>query len=492
MINSIKHFEEESISIFEKLEDDFFKHPEKMAEYIKSITKELHKIGILMIQESLEQMNQQLKDSGKRTTGWYVEKDSRKQLVTSLGTVNFTKTLFKNRETGKREYLLDRVLGLEKHERITEDAVEKMLEEAVQTSYRRGGEESCLEGNVSKQTVKTKLHSLKFPKTINEPEMKKEVEYLYLEADEDHVSLQFREHKGDLSESGNGGKKNCLITKLVYVHEGIEREAPKSKRYKLVNPHYFCRVCDGKENEAFWDEIYEYINSHYQLEKVKKIYLNADGGRWIGTARTRIKGLTYVLDEFHLQKYLIRLSSHMKDSTDDAYKELRRAIRRGTKADFFEIVERLKNALPEESVETGTRRLEQSRDYILENWGAARMRLMHKDGVIGSSTEGHVSHVLSSRMSSRPMGWSRKGAGKMAQLRAYYYNGGDMLNLVRYQKAELPKAAGYEQEKLLPAQIFRSEKNKHGILGKYLETITHSVSLNTKKKIYFNEHIWGL
>ena len=108
----------------------------------------------------------------------------------------------------------------------------------------------------------------------------------------------------------------------------------------------------------------------------------------------------------------------MKDSADDAYRELRRAIRRGTKADFCEIVERLKNALPEESVETGTRRLEQSRDYILENWGAARLRLMHKDGVIGSSTEGHVSYVLSTRMSSRPMGWSRKGAAKMAQLRA--------------------------------------------------------------------------
>ena len=492
MIKSIKHFAEESISIFEKLEDDFFKHPEKMAEYVRGITRELHKVGLLMIQESLEQMNQQLKDSGKRLTGWYVEKDSQKQLVTSLGTVHFTKTLFKNRETGKREYLLDRILGLEKHERITEDAMAAMLEEAVQTSYRRGGEESSLEGTVSKQTVKAKLHDLKFPKDTKGPEKKKEIEYLYIEADEDHVSLQFRERKGDLVESSNGRKNNSLITKLVYVHEGIEPEAPQSKRYKLINPYYFCRVCDGKDNEAFWDEIYEYLNAHYELENVKKIYLNADGGGWIEAARTRIKGLSYVLDEFHLQKYLIRLISHMKDSADDALRELRRAIRVGTKADLCEIVERLKNALPEESVESGTRRLEQSRDYILENWGAARLRLMHKDGVIVSSTEGHVSHVLSSRMSSRPMGWSRTGAGKMAQLRAYYYNGGDMLELVRYQKAELPKAAGCEQEIILSAQMFKNEKNRHGKLGKYVDAMTHRVSSITKKKIYFNEHIWGL
>lgn len=51
------------------------------------------------------------------------------------------------------QYLLDRVLGLEKHERMTEDAMAAMLDEAVQTSYKRGGEESSLEGTVSKQTV---------------------------------------------------------------------------------------------------------------------------------------------------------------------------------------------------------------------------------------------------------------------------------------------------------------------------------------------------
>ena len=121
MIKSITHFAEESINIFEELEDEFFKHPEKMAEYVIGITKELHKIGLLMIQESLEEMNQQLKVSRKRRNGWIVEKDTLKQLITSLGTVHFTKTLFTNKETGEMEYLLDRVLGLEKHERISKN-----------------------------------------------------------------------------------------------------------------------------------------------------------------------------------------------------------------------------------------------------------------------------------------------------------------------------------------------------------------------------------
>lgn len=66
-----------------------------------------------------------------------------------------------------------------------------------------------------------------------------------------------------------------------------------------------------------------------------------------------MQGVSYVLDEFHLQKYLIRLISHMKDSADDAYRELRKAIRRGTKAEFCEIVEKLKGALPKGSEEIG-------------------------------------------------------------------------------------------------------------------------------------------
>ena len=102
--------------------------------------------------------------------------------------------------------------------------------------------------------------------------------------------------------------------------------------------------------------------------------------------------------------------------------------------------------------------MENAREYILSNWSAAKLRLKHKDGVKGSSTEGHVSHVLSSRMSSRPMGWSKKGAEKMSKLRAYQLNGGNMLDLVRYQTKEYSKAAGAEYDVLSSSQIITSEK----------------------------------
>ena len=144
MIKSIRYFEEECINKFEKLEDNFMKEPSKLAEYVVGLTEELHNLGLRMIQESLEQMDEMLNKSPKRLQHWVVESHGTKKLTTSLGDVNFRKTLFTNKETGTSEYLLDRIIGLERNERITEDAEAKMLKEAVQTSYRRGGEETGL------------------------------------------------------------------------------------------------------------------------------------------------------------------------------------------------------------------------------------------------------------------------------------------------------------------------------------------------------------
>ena len=489
MINSIRYFEENSIKRFEELENEFMKNPTCMAEYVMGIAEEGNRFLLRMIQETLESMNQMIIESPLRKRHWNIECHSEKQLTTSVGDVTFTKTLFVNKESGKSEYLLDRLLGLEKHERVTEDAVAKMLLEAVQTSYRRGGEECSLLSEVTKQTVKNKIHQLEFPRNHETAVPKKVVEYLYIEADEDHVSLQFREKKGDLTENEKHQKNNCLISKLVYVHEGIERESPKSKRHRLINPYYFCRVCSGKENEKFWDEVYEYIVNHYDLRYVKKIYINGDGGSWIRSGMKRIAGMTYVLDGFHLEQYLTKLTSHMQDSRDDAKDELRKIIRRKSKKEFKRKAEELKGYLKDD---TGLKRMEEAEEYILSNWMAARVRLLHQNGVKGCSTEGHVSHILSARMSSRPMGWSKKGASKMSQLRAYHLNGGDMLELVRFQEQEVPKAAGDEYRVISAEEILRSEKRRHGELGKYMETITHHVSLDTKKKVYFQSHLWGL
>lgn len=491
MVKSIQHFSDISIGVFQKLQEKFYEDPTDMASFIYGISDELRSLGVQMIKETLEEIDQQLRKSGKRKLSWVIEKNCHKKLVTSLGAVDFTKTLFTNKESGEMMYLLDQILGLDPHTRLTEDAEARLLKEAVQTSYRRGGEESTIsEDSVSKEAVKDRLHSLEIPDEWEKPETKRVVDYLYVEADEDHVALQFREKKGDLEKNASGQKNNTLISKLVYVHEGIEADAPKGKRHHLKNPRYFADVCGDGENDTFWDRIYQYICDTYDMDKIKRIYLSADGGGWIKSGMKRIDGLIFVMDEFHLSKYLIRLTSHMKDSTGDARRELCDALRHGTKQEFNEIVDRLRDCLPDES---GVARIEEARAYFLNNWLPARRRMLHQDGVIGCSAEGHVSHILSSRMSSRPMGWSRIGAKKMTQLRAYYQNGGDMLELVRKQAEGLQKAAGADNEVIYSAsEMIAAERKNQKANGGYVEKMQASIPTGARKYIHLEKFIWDM
>lgn len=487
MQNSIAKFLDTGIKKLMKAAEDFAIHPEELAEFIMNIGNETNRLALDLIGETLSSRDSMLRESIKRKAVWSIIKRDPKEMITSIGTVKYEKTLFINKKTGERRYLLDDILGLDSHERISEDALAKMFEEAAQTSYEKAGIETCSNNDrVSRQTVKNHLHGLKFPEPESSAE-KKVVEYLYIDADEDHISLQFQDRKGDLEPDVRGYKNNCVLGKLVYVYEGIEKEAPKSNRHRLVGRHYFSGVYEEKMNARLWEEIERYLQGHYDLEKVKRIYLNADGGGWIKGGKSRINGLVTVLDEFHLSQYLLKMTGHMLDDAEEARKELKRLIKCGTKDRFREY---LKTLVAYGETESAQKRIQESGEYILNNWMAARIRLTKHEEIKGCSAEGHVSHVLSARMSSRPMGWCRKGADKMCHLRAYYLNGGNMLELVRYQKKELPAAAGMEQDRILSAKdVLHSEKNRNGELGKYVDAMRATLSLNTREKLYFRSHI---
>ena len=82
---------------------------------------------------------------------------------------------------------------------------------------------------------------------------------------------------------------------------------------------------------------------------------------------------------------------------------------------------------------------------------------------------------------------------KMAELRAYYYNGGDMLELVRYQKEILPKAAGCENVIASCSQLLVQERKHRRDLGVLADIPIYSIPYPKIKKIAnFKDHIYGL
>ena len=485
MYNSIQHFIEKGTKDLEKVFIDYSTDLTKIAEMVYGVKDGVVNLGLSIIAEELEMYDEHLRKSTDRKKNWQIVRRDVTTLLTSLGSVVYHKTLFKNKQTGKSEYLLDRYMNLDKHTRITEDAEAKILEEAVETSYRKGGENASISSeNVSKETVMNKLHTLEFP----QPDMpceKKTISYLYIDCDEDHVSLQYLKKKGDI---GKRRHVNTIMPKIVYVYEGVTNE---NGRNELINVRYFGGVYEGSDgNRMLWDEVWNYIDGTYDTERIKKIFINGDGAAWIKSGARLINKAKFVLDKFHMHKYIIGATSHLLDSVEDARSEIYRAIHERRKWYAEDIFNRIIN-VTEESSKRKT--VEAAKTYILENWSGIMEQFKDKDAEIECSAEGHVSHIFADRMSSRPLGWSKTGADKMARLRVYYYNKGDMLELVRYQRQELKQAAGAETPTFSACDILAMENAHKRRLGSLADIPVYTIPYPQIKKIAnFKDHIWGL
>ena len=484
MIKSIQQFCQDGVNNLEKVMVDYSSDMTKIAEMVQGVTKGVVELGLSIIAEEWESYDELLRKRKDLRPEWYVVRRDENTLLTSLGSVRYHKTLFKNKVTGEYEYLLDRIMGLEKHARLTEDAEAQLLKEAVQTSYRRGGESASISGDaVSKETVMNKIHALHFPKAEPQKE-KKTLKYLYIDADEDHVSLQYINEKGDIKKP----RTNTIMPKLIYVYEGITNE---NGRNELINKRHFGGVYEGgKEIEQLWKEVWDYIEASYDINAIKKVYINGDGAAWIKSGQKVIPKGKFVLDRFHMHKYIIGATSHLKDSVEDARSELYRAVYKKQKKDAEKVFEKILGVTEGEGKQ---KTVEAAKTYILENWAGIMQWVKDKNKEIECSAEGHVSHILADRMSSRPLGWSKTGADKMSRLRIYERNGGSMLELVRFQKKELPLAAGCEEVIYSCEQMLAAERKNRKRLGTLADISIYSIPYPKIKKIAnFKDHIYGL
>lgn len=485
MINSIQHFQQEGIKKLAKIFEEYSHDLSQMAEMVYGVTEEVTKFGCSMIAEEWESYDEILRGRKDLRKGWYIVRKDETTITTSLGDVTYNRTLFRNTKTGSSCYLLDKLLEIEPHTRMSEDAIARMLEEAADSNYRKGGANASISGSImSKETVMNKLHAMEFPKILHEGE-KKEAETLYIDADEDHVSLQYLEKKGDIKKPRN----NTVMPRLAYVYEGIDTE--ETGRPKLINVKYFGGVYDGSDGvETFWKEVFAYIESAYNLDKLKRININGDGAAWIKAGANVLPKAKFVLDKFHMHKYIITATSHLGDSAEDARSEIYRAIHKTGKRACGEVFDRIINITDSE---TKRKAVETSKGYILSNWSGIQISMKGKDKNIKCSAEGHVSHVFSDRMSSRPLGWSRIGCDKMARLRVYQKNQGNMLELVRFQKQELQMAAGAEEVVYSASEMIGMENRNKQKLGNLADMPVYSIPYPQIKKIAaLKNHIWGL
>ena len=340
-------------------------------------------VAIMMLEVFLSKLDDQLYKAAKQEKRYHVQEKSRERTITTQwGEVKIARRYYKDKITGEFVYLLDRVLGLPSHKQVDPYCASKIIKHTISMSYANAVEAStpC---QLSRQTVKNLVHSLPTPPTTLQTEIKaKSVETVYIEVDEDHVSLQT-------------GKNINMKLATVYT----DKVDAGSNRMELVEKHSFTGL---EAPEEFWMQIDSYLAEAYV--STPKVYIIGDGASWIKRGLDVLPNSEFILDRFHLFKYMTKICGKR------SRKELFASLETNDKARFEAYVEQMKEKYPHRM-----KQIIAGATYIENQWDYARASLLRPD--IRSSTEAHVSHILSARLSSRPLGWSKKGAETIAKLR---------------------------------------------------------------------------
>lgn len=339
-----------------------------------------------------------------------VRRGDKREVITLLGRLEYQRTYYK-KASGGYEYPVDALAGVEANERVSKGIGVSLVEASRKMSYAKAS--SCVTGGqVSKQTVMNKIRTAK-PK-------RKSVEYravpeLHIDADEDHAHLQ----------TGNN-----TIVPLVSIYEGIER---CGKRGVCKNVFHISEY--GISASELWEQVSDELEARYDLTHAK-IYLHGDGAPWIKLGLEYLPNSVFVLDRYHKNKAIKQALSGISRMEASQYeRQIRKTLNEGSQEDFTSIKEKLLSRYPSRE-----KTICENMDYLLTNFEAISIIRRDPAAANGGCTEPHVSHVLSARISSRPMGWSQKTLKAFIPILAA---GGATFDEMPADEQETPSAAEF-------------------------------------------------
>ena len=229
-------------------------------EMTKMLHKNSDKFALEILKLLLEEIDSGIKNSKERKRSQKIIRIDTCTITTILGKLTFERRYYQNKNTKRYAYLLDETIGVKRYQRLGEILEGKILEFANQLSFENKGKLAIDSEIFSKQTVKNVVQKFaqKDDEIFEDLETKK-VENLYIEVDEDHVSLQ-------------KCNKNHVLNKIIYVHEGKVQEC-KNRKF-LMNKQVF--TSNLKSTDDLWIQVYDYIYSFQAMVhsgyKVQSMY----------------------------------------------------------------------------------------------------------------------------------------------------------------------------------------------------------------------------
>lgn len=359
-----------------------------------------------LLQDFAEKLDQEIYlNKSFRKKYQIVRRDDIRKIQTSLGELVFRRNYYRNKTTLEYCYPVDEMLTLTPHAKIDDRIKTNACRQATYKSFKTTGEEIA-ETVISKQSIKNYVKNGAVIQTAI-PSEKAKVKVLYVEADEDHVALQNKSGK-----KRKKGTRNIAEPRLVYLHEGHIKQTPNSKKTALKNIRYLSFTKESPDD--IWEKVLTCIDNYYDLEYIDTIFVAGDGATWIKKALEWLPKSKYILDEFHLQKYVNSITAKNVEDKINLKKELKNLNIDACNNIFT------KSILAADDEKKKLKIIEKCK-YIINNWEGIR-NLYRNELALSCSAEGHISHVLSARLSSRPMAWSMYNLEKMASFRVALFN----------------------------------------------------------------------
>lgn len=380
-----------------------------LSDFTDKLNANLMQLGKDIVLEYMGNLEEMIYDSEERKEKYIsYQKDSQaneRKIITIFGEIIFSRRYYQEKEKKENKvYLLDKAIGLGKNERMLVNVEENLLELSSVKSYEFAGKRAAYDTLISKETVKNKIKELDFSNVlIEENDINKSLSRIYIQADEDHVSLQ---------------KGGITMPRLVTVFE--ENDNGKLRGKKTFGGVYNADI------DSLWEEIYNYIENKYEYEKIEKVFIMGDGASWIRAGLEWLPKSIYIADKFHINKSIIAMTGNNKEYIE----KIREAM---FELDFEKIRELEYELLSEEMDSQKRKYKEKKLKYILNNKEGIKNSICYD--VSGCSAESNVSHVYSDRLSSRPMGWSEINVDKMARLRVLAANGENIRLITRNTNA---------------------------------------------------------
>ena len=329
---------------------------------IDNLSKICHKKSLDLLIQSIEKLDEEIKDSKDRKTLFDIKGFYKRTIITVHGTITYKRRLYINKKTGQYIFLIDKLIGIDKYSRLTDEAIKAVAKAALDLkSYSSAGQYALNGTPLSRQSVynclaKVEFENKKIKTKINAPVI--------------HIAVD-----GFCVNYKNSSRKYEI--KFANIYTGIEHITPKKR--KLLNKFVITQT--NKLN--FKEKLLKVIYDNFEINENTKFYICGDGATWIESLTEYFPNSTFVIDKFHYLRALTHLPN--PEAACDSF--------------FNNDVESLATqiSLCENDLQ------KEYLSYVIKHFNQTKP--WHNSDYICCAAENVVSHVFNNRMRSIPRTW---------------------------------------------------------------------------------------